>query len=74
MVPEFEAATDSVGAGEIAFCESSYGYHIIKRLKTEYSDVEDRIVSTILENRVAEQIDEWEKEYSLKIVKNEDET
>lgn len=72
MVPEFEQATDSVAAGEIAFCESSYGYHIIKRLPVDYADVEDRIVSMIVDERMEEQMALWEEEYALKIVKNED--
>ena len=32
MVAEFEEATDSVGFGEVTFCKSDFGYHIIKRL------------------------------------------
>ncbi len=72
MVPEFEQATDSVAFGEIAFCKSSFGYHIIKRLPVEYADVEERITSIVLSERMANQMDLWEEEYSLKIVKNED--
>lgn len=72
MVAEFEQATDSVRPGEIAFCESSYGYHIIKRLDVKYEEVQDRVVSLVMEERMNEQIEAWEDEYSLKIVKNED--
>lgn len=72
MVPEFEQATDSVGVGEIAFCESSYGYHIIKREAVSYEEVQDRAVALLMEEIMEEKIKEWEDQYSLKIVKNED--
>ena len=35
MVPEFEDTTRSLGMDEIGICESTYGYHIIKRLPLE---------------------------------------
>ncbi len=72
MVPEFEQATDSVKFGEIAFCESSYGYHIIKRLPIEYTDVADRVKNAIVEERIDKKVKEWEEEYSLKITTNEE--
>ncbi len=72
MVPEFEQATDSVEVGGITLCKSSYGYHIIKRLSVDYAEVQDRVVSKIVEERVAKQLKDWEEEYDLKIVKNED--
>ncbi len=72
MVPEFEQATDSVSVGEIAFCESSYGYHIIKRLPVEYSDIADKVKNAIIEERIDERVKEWEEEYSLEVTKNEE--
>ena len=54
MVPEFEQATDSVGAGEIAFCKSDFGYHIIKRLPLEYEDVKYQVESKMLTELVNE--------------------
>ncbi len=72
MVSEFEQATDSVGFGEIAFCESSYGYHIIKRLPIEYADVSDRLTSKIMGERIDEQVKAWEEEYSVAVTKNEE--
>ncbi|MDD6736257.1 MAG: peptidylprolyl isomerase, partial [Clostridiales bacterium] len=39
MVQEFEQAVDSVMPGEITFCQSDYGYHIIKRLPLEFEYV-----------------------------------
>lgn len=71
MVPEFEQATDSVGYGEIAFCKSDFGYHIIKRLPIAYEDVEMQIENDIYGSLVEEQVEKWQKEYSIKVVKNE---
>ncbi len=71
MVSEFEQAVDSVGFGEFALCKSSYGYHIIKRLPLEYSDISDKLADKILEERIEEQVDSWKEEYSVKVTKNE---
>ena len=72
MVPEFEQATDSVGFGEIAFCESDFGYHIIKRLPIEFEDVSNNISSMIIEERIDEQIEDWKNEFSIDISRNEE--
>ena len=72
MVPEFEQAVDSVAAGEVTMCKSSYGYHIIKRLPIEYSDLADKISDMILKERVRKKISEWEKEYSFTVTTNDE--
>ncbi len=72
MVPEFEQATDSVGFGEIAFCESDFGYHIIKRLPIEFEDVSDNVSNMIVEERIDKQIEDWKNEFSIDISRNED--
>lgn len=72
MVPEFEQATDSVGFGEIAFCESDFGYHIIKRLPIEFDDVKEQASNQIISERIDKQISDWETEFNIKVVRNED--
>lgn len=72
MVPEFEQAVDSVGFGKIAFCESDFGYHIIKRLPLSYEDAADKVKDKITEELIDEQIEKWKEEFSIKVTKNED--
>lgn len=72
MVPEFELATDSVGFGEIAFCQSSLGYHIIKRLPITYEDVEEAVAAKMAEKVVNEKIYEWRDQYSIEVEENEE--
>lgn len=72
MVPEFEEATDSVGFGEIAFCKSSFGYHIIKRLPISYEDAKDTIRSEFFGKLIDEKVEKWKEEYSIEIKQNEE--
>lgn len=72
MVPEFEQATESVSAGEVTMCKSDYGYHIIKRLPIEFSDISDKISEAQVKEKVNAKLKEWEEEYSLKVRINEE--
>lgn len=72
MVAEFEKATDSVGFGEIAFCKSDFGYHIIKRLPISFEDAKDTVRSEIYGKLIDEKVEEWEKEFSIEIKQNEE--
>lgn len=71
MVAEFEQATDSVGFGEIAFCKSEFGYHIIKRLPIFYEDVVNQVDSELFGKLIDEKVEEWKNEYSIKVTTNE---
>lgn len=72
MVPEFEQAVFSAKEGEITSCVSSYGYHIIKRLPLEFSDVSNYVISSLILEMADEKIEQWKNEYSIKVEKNED--
>lgn len=72
MVPEFEEATDSVGFGEIAFCKSSFGYHIIKRLPITYEDAKDAVRSEFFGKLIDEKVESWKEEFSIEIKQNEE--
>lgn len=72
MVAEFEQATDSVGFDEIAFCKSSFGYHIIKRLSLSYEDVSQQIKAEVYGNMIDEQVEKWQKEFSIEIKEDEE--
>ena len=70
MVPEFESCVASLEFNAIGFTESQFGYHIIKRLPIEISDVEDDINSKIAEERLNTSLEKWCEEFSLNTVKN----
>ena len=72
MVAEFEQAVDSISVGEVTLCESEFGYHIIKRLPTEYSDMEDKVKEAALRDKISVMLDAWEKENNIKIEINEE--
>lgn len=72
MVPEFESATDSIGFGDVTLCQSSLGYHIIKRLPIGYEDVKDAVSAKVAEEVVNTKIFEWRDLYEIKIEQNDD--
>lgn len=57
MVEEFQNCVDSLKAGEIGFVESSYGYHIVKRLELNT----DYFRPTIEKNITAQDFNEYIK-------------
>lgn len=68
MVQEFQDCVDSLNPGEIGFVESSFGYHIIKRLEIDKSVFQDQIKSRILGTRFDDYIGDKMKEYGLEAV------
>lgn len=72
MVPEFEAATDSLGFGDVTLCRSSLGFHIIKRLPISYDDVKDAVSAKLAKEAVNGKIYEWCDLYEIKIEQNDD--
>lgn len=72
MVPEFELATDSIGFGQVTLCQSSLGFHIIKRLPISYADVSGAVSAKIAEEVVNAKIFEWRDLYKIEIKQNDD--
>ncbi|MCR4718624.1 MAG: peptidylprolyl isomerase [Firmicutes bacterium] len=72
MVPEFEQAVESVSAGEVTMCKSVYGYHIIKRLSIEYSDIADKVEAAAVKDKISARLKEWEEQYNIEIKVNEE--
>lgn len=72
MVPEFELATDSIGFGEVTLCQSSLGFHIIKRLPITFEDVTEAVSAKMAEEVVNEKIFEWRDLYGIKIEQNDE--
>lgn len=72
MVAEFEQAVDAIMPGEVTFCKSDFGYHIIKRLQLEMDDVRDKLEDKIVDEMVDNKLAEWEKEYNFVVTKNDE--
>ena len=72
MVPEFEQAVDSVSEGGITLCKSDYGYHIIKRVPIEYSDMKEQVKEVAMRSKITEMLKDWEKENDIKVEINEE--
>lgn len=63
MVPEFEDTTRSLGMDEIGMCESTYGYHIIKRLPLEDDEesltkIRQNLLQTAVEDKMPALLEE----------------
>lgn len=72
MVSEFENCTASLKVGEIGYCKSSYGYHIIKRLPLVYEEVaNDKIESELTEEILRNAMEEWKEEAGFAVEKND---
>ncbi len=72
MVTEFEDTTRALNMDEIGMCESTYGYHIIKRLPLE--DNEEafaNIRQKLLQTAAADKMPELLKENGLKVETNQ---
>lgn len=55
MVPEFEAAVKALGSGEVSgVVESSYGYHIIKRVEPDYAELTTQIIAKRIDAKLEE--------------------
>ena len=71
MVPEFESCVAGLEFNSVGFTESQFGYHIIKRLPLDITDLEKQIESKITEDRLLTALDKWRNEFSLSTVKND---
>lgn len=81
MVSEFENTVTGLKENEIGFCESDYGYHVIKRLPLEegsdaynsgFESVEQTIKSKMVQNLVASKLPELLKENNLEVTEDEE--
>lgn len=73
MVSEFEETVKSLKPGEIGFCESSYGYHIIKRLDLpSFDDNRDTVSSKYSSKRVDDRIEALYEEHKITSKINDD--
>lgn len=70
MDENFENCTKGLAIGEIGFTESAYGYHIIKRLPLEQSDLESAITSSLRAKKLSDAMEKWKEEDGFTIVKN----
>lgn len=73
MVQEFEDCVKSLKAGEIGFAQTSYGYHIIKRLDLDASSCKDVITNLIYSEKFEVYIDNLMEEYNIEVIKNDEE-
>jgi len=74
MVPEFENCVRGLGMNEIGFAETSYGYHIIKRLELDLgiADCKEAVKSEIYSGRFDEYIDKKAADNAIEITKNDE--
>lgn len=81
MVAEFENKVKELSPGEIGMCETSYGYHVIKRLALDetpelfdelFEENKSTVSSTAKQAKLDEAIDRKAEEYSIKCEINED--
>ena len=73
MVPEFENCVRGLGMDEIGFTETSYGYHIIKRLDLDLVSCKSLIESSIYSEKFVTYMEEKIDEYKIEAVKNDEE-
>lgn len=71
MVEEFEKCVDSLDFNKIGFTETSYGYHIIKRLPLNANSYASQIKSAILMEKFNDYIDAKIAEYGITIEETE---
>lgn len=73
MVKEFEETVKSLEVGNISgIVETSYGYHIIKRVPLSYEadsaqvgDIEQVITSALITDYLNHYVDEWKAEFNI---------
>ena len=73
MVQEFEDCTASLKPGEIGFCQTSYGFHIIKRLDLDVSSCKSVLTNAVYAQNFTKYMEEKVAEYKLEAVKNDEE-
>lgn len=81
MVAEFQDGVDSLENGGVCMVESSYGYHIIKRLAIDETDelyskflanAESDVEELLYNEKLNAKLDGWQKECNIKVTLNED--
>lgn len=81
MVAEFEDTTKSLQPGEIAMCETTYGYHIIKRLALDetpelfdkfYNDNLASIENAIQNDKYDEALEKKAEELGITVEENQE--
>lgn len=73
MMQEFEDCVKSLKNDEIGFAETSYGYHIIKRLALDEESCKSTIESAIYLDKFKQYIEEQTEKYNIEIYKNAEE-
>lgn len=73
MVPEFENCVRSLGMDEIGFTETSYGYHIIKRLDLDAKSTDNQIINGYYSEKFVEFIEKYATEFGIEPVRNDEE-
>ncbi len=71
MDPAFQNGVDQLQPGEIGLVESSFGYHVLKRLPLTFEDVQTNIENLLLQERLQAQVETWKTELGIEIEKNE---
>lgn len=71
MVAEFENGVKGLKENEVCVVKSDFGYHIIKRLPLEMSDLADKITSQLKTERLNSAMDTWKSEAGFSVVKND---
>lgn len=72
MDPAFQEGVDNLEIGGIGLVESSYGWHVIKRLPLEFDDVKDMLSAQILQEKLETKLSQWETELNISIERNEE--
>lgn len=72
MVEEFEKCVDSLGFDEIGFCQSTFGYHIIKRLPLDESEFAESIKYALASGEFGTFIERKMVEFNLIPVETEE--
>lgn len=77
MVAEFENCVKSLKVGEIGECESSFGYHVIKRLALDetseifdknFDNVKSQLTASMLPTALAK----WKDQYHIEVTEYQD--
>ena len=73
MVKDFEDCVKSLKPGEIGFVESSYGYHIIKRLELDADSCKSVISNALYTEKFEKYIEGLTEKYKITVTKNTEE-